>query len=197
MVPSLDSEALTIAVIGAGALGQTIARLSALGGYSTILEDILPASLRRADKEIHAALADALGQSTITKPAAEAALSRIAYASSVEDAARAADLVIETVPDELESKTEILTLLDKIARPATILASTTRLLSVSDLASVTYRAKRILGMRFTFPVGQARMLEIVRGKTTDDETIAACSEVGQRMGLRVGLIEDPARSIGT
>lgn len=197
MVPSLDSEALTIAVIGAGALGQTIARLSALGGYSTILEDILPASLRRADKEIHAALADALGQSTITKPAAEAALSRIAYASSVEDAARAADLVIETVPDELESKTEILTLLDKIARPATILASTTRLLSVSDLASVTYRAKRILGMRFTLPVGQAPMIEIVRGKTTDEETIAACSEVGQRMGLRVGLIEDAARSIGT
>ena len=183
-------EIRTIAVIGAGALGQSIARLSALGGYSTILEDILPTSLRRAGGDIRAALDYALSSGTITPAAANAALSRIEYASSVEDAARAADLVIEAVPDELESKTEILTLLDKVARPATIFASTTLSFSISDLARVTYRANKLLGMCFAEPVDSKQLLEIVGGKETDDETITACSEVGQRMGLKVVVIED-------
>jgi 3-hydroxybutyryl-CoA dehydrogenase len=181
----LDSRVRAIAVIGAGTIGQAIARLCALGGFSTVLEDILPASLRRAGSEIRAALDHALAQSTITPSAADAAFARIEYASSVEQAARAADLIIEAVPDELESKTEILTLLDKVAKPATIFASTTMAFSVSELAAVTYRAKKVLGMRFSLPAGQMQVLEIVRGRETDDETVAACLEIGKRMGLKV------------
>jgi 3-hydroxybutyryl-CoA dehydrogenase len=183
-------EVRTIAVIGAGGLGQGIARLAALGGYSTVLEDILPASLRRAGNEIRAAVDLALSRGAITPSAADAALARIEYASSVEQAARAADLVIEAVPDELESKTEILTLLDKVARPATIFASTSQTFSVSELGAVTYRANRILGLRFPLAIDQPDFLEVVRGKETDDATLAACIEVGQKMGLKVGVIED-------
>jgi 3-hydroxybutyryl-CoA dehydrogenase len=184
----LDSAVHTIAVIGAGTAGRSIAQLSALGGFSTILEDILPASLRRAGNEIRAALDHALARGAITPAAANAALARIEYASSVEQAARAADLIIEAVPDELESKTEILTFLDKVAKPATIFASTTLEFSISELAAVTYRAKKILGLRFTLPIDRPQLLEIVRGRETDDATVAACAQVGERMGLKVVIV---------
>ncbi len=112
-------------------------------------------------------------------------MAHIEYASSVEEAARLADLVIECVPDELESKHEILTLLDKICRPHTILASTTSALSISDLASVTYRPQKCLGLR----VGSAECLELIRGAQTDDETIAACAEAARRMVKDVVVIQ--------
>ncbi|HET9365103.1 MAG TPA: 3-hydroxyacyl-CoA dehydrogenase NAD-binding domain-containing protein [Candidatus Angelobacter sp.] len=187
------SEVGTIAVIGAGALGRSIAQLSALGGFPTILEDILPASLNRAGNEIRVALGNAVADRTLAQPMVDAALARIEYASSVEQAARSAELVIEAVPDELESKIEIFTLLDKVAKPATILVSTAALLSVTELATVTYRAKKILGMRFLFPMDRTRPLEIIRGQETDDATLAAGVEVARRMGLKVAVIQE-ARS---
>jgi 3-hydroxybutyryl-CoA dehydrogenase len=189
------AEVRTIAVIGAGTIGRGIAQLSALGGFRTILEDILPASLRQAETEIRDALDLATERGAITRAAADAALARIEYASTVEQAARAADLVIEAVPDEMESKIEIFTLLDKVARPATILASNTSSFSVTELASVTYRASKILGMRFAGPSGEIKVLEIVRGQETDDETVAACAEAGRCMGQRVAVIAEEPRLI--
>ena len=177
-------EVRTIAVIGAGSLGRGIAQLAALAGYRTILEDILPASLRRAEGEIRASLHQITGR----KEDAEQAISRLEYASTVEQAARQADLVIEAVPEELESKIEIFTLLDKVARPHTILASTTVQCSLADLASVTYRPSRCLGMRFAQPVEQAKLLEIVRAPDTAEETLAAGMELGRRMGTEVVVL---------
>ncbi len=189
------AEVRTIAVIGAGTIGRSIAQLSALGGFQTILEDILPASLRQAETEIRGALDQAVERGAINRAAADAALARVEYASSVEQAARASDLVIEAVPDEMESKIEIFTLLDKVARPATILASNTSSFTVTELASVTYRANKILGMRFGVPLGEMKALEIVRGQETDDETVAACAEAGRRMGQKVVVTADARRVI--
>jgi 3-hydroxybutyryl-CoA dehydrogenase len=112
------------------------------------------------------------------------------YASTVEHAAREADLVIEAVPDELESKTEIFILLDKICRPQTILVSNTTTLSLTEIASVTYRAPRIAGMRFAEPIFTSKNLQVVRARLTNDETIAACTEVGRRMGKQVVVITE-------
>jgi len=106
----------------------------------------------------------------------------------VEEAARPADLVIEAVPDEMESKLEIFTLLDRICRPQTILASTTSSLSVSEIASISYRPGKILGMRFVQPVEEMQVLELVRGPGTEDATIAACAEVVRRMGKQVNVV---------
>jgi len=180
----------TIAVIGAGIMGRGIAHVAALGGYRTILEDILPASLRRAEGEIRGNLGKAIELGKVSKADADAALDRLEYASNVEDAAREADLVIEAVPEEMDSKIEIFTLLDKICRPHTILASNTSSLSVTEIASVTYRARKILGMHFFNPVHKMRLLEIVRALETDDETIAAGVEVGRRMGKEVVVIKE-------
>jgi 3-hydroxybutyryl-CoA dehydrogenase len=183
----------TIAVIGAGAIGRGIAYASALAGYRTILEDILPSSLRTAAAELHEHLARAADLGTVSKPEAQAAFSRLEYASTVEQAAREADLVIEAVPEELESKIEIFTLLDKICKPHTILVSNTSSLSLTDLASVTYRPTKVAGMRFVNPVSTRRHLEIVRACLTNDETISACTEVGKRMGKDIQVIEESAQ----
>jgi 3-hydroxybutyryl-CoA dehydrogenase len=184
------AEIKTVAVIGAGIMGRGIAHVAALGGYRTILEDILPASLRKAEGEIRANLDKAIELGKISKPDADSAFSRLEYAGSVEEAAREADLVIEAVPEEMESKIEIFTLLDKICRPATVLASNTSSLSVTEIASVTYRARKILGMHFFNPVHKMKLLEVVRALETDDETIAACAEVGRRMGKEVVVIKE-------
>ena len=184
------AEIKTIAVIGAGIMGRGIAHAAALGGYRTILEDILPASLRKAEGEIRSNLDKAVELGKVPKADADAAFSRIEYAGSVEEAVRQADLVIEAVPEEIESKIEIFTLLDKVCKPNTILATNTSSLSVTEIASVTYRAKKCLGMHFFNPVHKMKLLEIVRALETDDETLAACVEVGKRMGKDVVVVKE-------
>jgi len=184
------AEIKSIAVIGAGTMGRGIAHVAALGGYRTVLEDLLPASLRKAESEIRTNLDKAVELGKVSAGDAEAALGRLEYAGSVEQAAREADLVIEAVPEEMESKIEIFTLLDKICRPGTILASNTSTLSVTEIASVTYRAKKCVGMHFFNPVHKMKLLEVVRALETDDETIAAAAEVGRRMGKEVVVIKE-------
>jgi 3-hydroxybutyryl-CoA dehydrogenase len=180
----------TIAVIGAGIMGRGIAQVAALGGYRTLLEDVLPAALRKAESELRANLDKAVELKKVSSQDAEAALGRVEYAGSVEEAAREADLVIEAVPEEMESKIEIFTLLDKICRPETILASNTSSLSITEIASVTYRAKKCVGMHFFNPVHKMKLLEVVRALETDDETIAAATEVGRRMQKEIVVIRE-------
>ena len=184
------AEIKTIAVIGAGIMGRGIAHVAALGGYRTILEDLIPAALRKAESEIRTNLDKAVELKKVSSGDAHAAFSRLEYAGSVEEAAREADLVIEAVPEDMESKIEIFTLLDKICRPATILASNTSSLSITEIASVTYRAKKCLGMHFFNPVHKMKLLEVVRALETDDETIAAAAGVGRRMGKDVVVIKE-------
>ena len=180
----------TIAVIGAGTMGRGIAHVAALGGYRTILEDLLPNALRKAESEIRANLDKAVELGKVSGADATAAIGRLEYAGSVEEAAREADLVIEAVPEEMESKIEIFTLLDKVCRPTTILASNTSSLSVTEIASVTYRARKCVGMHFFNPVHKMKLLEIVRALETDDDTLAGAAEVGRRMGKEVVVIKE-------
>jgi 3-hydroxybutyryl-CoA dehydrogenase len=184
------AEVRTIAVIGAGIMGRGIAHAAALGGYRTILEDLLPNALRRAETEIRGNLNKAVELGKVTSQDADAAFSRLEYAGSVEHAAREADLVIEAVPEEMESKIEIFTLLDKVCRPATILASNTSSLSITEIASVTYRAKKCLGMHFFNPVHKMKLLEVVRALETDDDTLNSAVQVGKRMGKEVVVIKE-------
>ena len=184
------AEVKTVAVIGAGIMGRGIAHAAALGGYRTILEDLLPNALRKAESEIRGNLDKAVELGKVSARDADAAFSRLEYAGTVEEAARQADLVIEAVPEEIESKIEIFTLLDKICRPDTVLASNTSSLSITEIASVTYRAKKILGMHFFNPVHKMKLLEIVRALETDDNTLATAVEVGKRMGKEVVVIKE-------
>ena len=184
------AEVKTVAVIGAGIMGRGIAHAAALAGCRTILEDILPNALRKAESEIRTNLDKAVELGKVDPAEADAAFSRLEYAGSVDEAARQADLVIEAVPEEMESKIEIFTLLDKICRPTTILASNTSSLSVTEIASVTYRAKKCVGMHFFNPVHKMELLEVVRALETDAETLAAAVDLGKRMGKEVVVVKE-------
>jgi len=190
VAPVVASKIQTVAVIGAGIMGRGIAHAAALAGCRTILEDLLPNALRKAESEIRANLDKAVELGKVNAADADAAFSRIEYAGSIDEAARQADLVIEAVPEEMESKIEIFTLLDKICRPTTILASNTSSLSVTEIASVTYRAKKCVGMHFFNPVHKMKLLEVVRALETDAETLAAAVELGKRMGKEVVVVRE-------
>jgi 3-hydroxybutyryl-CoA dehydrogenase len=187
------AEIKTVALIGAGSAGRKIAHRAALAGYRTILVDILPANLRQAETALRGQVEAARDLGRLSAEDAKAALERLEFASTVAEAAREADLVIEAVPDELDSKLEIFTLLDKICRPQTILASTTSTLRVADFASITFRPAKILGMRFHFSAdpGDGRVA-IVPIAETGQDTLAAAVETGKHMGFQVTVVADTA-----
>jgi 3-hydroxybutyryl-CoA dehydrogenase len=126
-----------IAIIGAGPLGRWLAVAAARAGFRVFLEDVMPASLHHAQEYIRRQLSPA---------ALSAAQPQITFVSSIEDAVRHADLVIDCVPDELESKLEILWLLDRMAPPRTVFATPTTRLSIADLAACTCRADKCVAI---------------------------------------------------
>ena len=131
-VPNLHGP-LIVAIIGAGQAGRSLAAEAVRAGHRVVLEDVLPSRLRTALEEI----------------ATESMPGSLEFATEVESAVREADLAIDFVPDELESKLEIISLLDRMAPPKTVFCIPTRALSVDDLASCTYRADRFVGVQFS------------------------------------------------
>ena len=171
----------TIGVIGAGAAGREIACAALLGGYRTILEDVSADMLRQGTDWIAQALAERVTRGGMTAQRKDATLARLSVASRVDEVCREADMLIETVPEEMEVKLEIFTIFDKFAKPGAILASNTSL-SITEIAAITFRTEDCVGLRFFNGTPRANMVEIVRGLETSDATVAACLEVGRRMG---------------
>jgi 3-hydroxybutyryl-CoA dehydrogenase len=180
----------TIAVIGAGAMGRGIAYAAAFGGYRTILEDISPAMLEQGIAYIRQSLEDGVARGKLTTEQKDRALAQFSTASSVEQACREADLVIEAVPEEMELKLEIYTLLDKFAKPGSIFASNTSSLSITEMATITFRPEKCIGMHFFNPVPKMKLLEIVRALETSEDTLETCREVGRRMGKEVVVVRE-------
>ncbi len=180
----------TIGVIGAGTMGRGIAYAAALGGYRTILEDVMPEMLINANAWIAHTFDEGIKRGKLTSEAASAAISRIATSSSVEDVCREADFLIEAVPEEMELKLELFTLFDKFAKPNAVLASNTSSLSITEMAEMTYRPELCVGMNFFNPVPKMQLIELVRAPKTSDETIVACREVGSRMGKEVVVVKE-------
>ena len=180
----------TIGVIGAGTMGRGIAYAAALGGYRTILEDVMPEMLARGIAWIAQAFDEGVKRGKLTAEDAKSALARVETASSVEEVSREADFLIEAVPEEMELKLELYTLFDKFARPDAVLASNTSSLSIAEMAEMTYRPELCVGMHFFNPVPKMRLIEVVRAAKTSDETIATCREVGARMGKEVVVVKE-------
>ena len=187
----------TIGVIGAGTMGRGIAYAAALGGYRTILEDVMPETQAKGLAWIRQSLDEGVQRGKVEIAARDAALARIETCSSVEDVCREADFLIEAVPEEMELKLELFTLFDKFAKPKAVLASNTSSLSIAEMAEMTYRPELCVGMHFFNPVPKMRLIEIVKAPKTSDETIAVCREVGQRMGKEVVVVKESPGFITT
>jgi 3-hydroxybutyryl-CoA dehydrogenase len=180
----------TIGVIGAGTMGRGIAYAAAFGGYRTVLEDVSPEMREQGAAYVSQTLEDGVSRGKVTPQQKDLALGNLTTARSVEDVCREADLLIEAVPEEMEVKLEIFTIFDKFAKPGAILASNTSSLSITEMASITFRAEDCIGMHFFNPVPKMKLLEIVRALETSETTLQACVEVGRRMGKEVVVIRE-------
>jgi len=161
-----------VAVIGAGLQGRAFALRCARAGFEVVLEDVMPAKLRRAQDDF----AD-LGVT-------------VRYALTVEEAVHDADLAIDFVPDELESKLEIFSLLDRMAPPRTILLTPTNALSITDLASCTYRAERCVGWRGETTDLAATKSVLLRSHFVHEEVLADVSDMMQNLGIDNAITDD-------
>jgi 3-hydroxyacyl-CoA dehydrogenase len=182
----LDVE--TIGIIGARKTGSALACAAVLAGYRVILEDVSPEVLAAGMTSIRGVLEGLCAGGAIDAAQRDAAIGLLSTSRSVEDVCRVADMLIESLPEELEVKLEIFTIFDKFAKPNAILASTTRETPITDLAGITFRGEDCAGFRILSDdspdVRLPRMVEIVRCTETSDATVAACVEVARRMALQ-------------
>jgi 3-hydroxybutyryl-CoA dehydrogenase len=183
-------EVKSIAVIGAGTVGRSIAYAAVSGGYRAILEDVSSERLEESVAWIRQALDGGVLPGETTASMRDAARTLIFTAHSVEDAIRDADLIIEAVADELEMKLELFTLFDKFARPSAILASSSSVFPITEMTDVTTSHERCIGMRFRKSERGGKLVELVKTQLTSDETVAACTEVARRMGNEVVIFDE-------
>jgi 3-hydroxybutyryl-CoA dehydrogenase len=183
-------EIKTVAIVGAGTMGRGIAYCSALAGYRTILEDVSESMIEQGLEYIRRALDEGISRGKVTEEQKKNSLASIVTARSVQDACREADLIIEAVPEEMEVKLEIFTVLDKLAKPGAIFASNTSSLSITEMAAITFHPQNCIGMHFFNPVQKMKLLEIVRGLETGEGTVGACVEAGRRMGKEVVVVRE-------
>ena len=182
----------TIGVIGANPLGREIALAALLGGYRVVLEDVSREMLEKGIAHISQSLGERVDRHGLSPQEKESILARFSTANRADEVCRVADMLIETVPDEMEVKLEIFTIFDKFAKPGAILASGTSL-SITEIASITFRTEDCIGMRFANPASRITRVVLVRGADTSDATIAACTEVARRMGLEVAITCESAQ----
>ena len=169
-----------IFVVGAGTMGSGIAQVAATSGYQVTLMDIAPEQLERARATMARSVEKLLGKGTLTEAQARAT-AQITCVITLETLP-AADLVIEAATENPELKLKIFADLDRSARPGVILASNTSSISITKIASATQRPDRVIGMHFMNPVPLMRLVEVIRGLATSDETAAATLEVCRQMG---------------
>jgi len=170
-----------IAVIGAGTMGNGIAQVCAMTGYQVTLVDIVPQQLERAMASIRKSVEKLHSKGRLTDEQREAALTNVTTAAEVAAAAEA-DFVVEAVVESLEIKERIFAELDERTRPEVILASNTSSISITELGAITRRPDKVIGMHFMNPVPLMKLVEVIRGLDTSDETTATVVALAERLG---------------
>jgi len=179
----------TIMTVGAGQMGAGIAQVAATAGYKVILSDIEQKFVDNGMRTINSNLEKMAGKGKISADTADSVRGRIKGSVGLETAAEA-DLVIEAAPENVAIKKDIFTRLDSISPAHTILATNTSSISVTSLAAMTKRPDRFIGMHFSNPVPVMKMLEIIRGIATSEETLQTVRAIGQAMGKDTFLVND-------
>jgi 3-hydroxybutyryl-CoA dehydrogenase len=169
-----------IFVVGAGTMGNGIAQTAAVAGYETTMTDIDPKAIDRALTSIARSVDKLAGKGAITEEQKAAALS-LATSADLEPA-RQADLVIEAATENPAVKLQLFTELDHLAPAHAVLASNTSSIPLTKIGSATHRPEKVIGMHFFNPVPLMKLLEVIRGLATSDETVEVATQVGRRMG---------------
>jgi 3-hydroxybutyryl-CoA dehydrogenase len=182
-------EIKTVGVVGCGLMGSGIAEVAARCGYQVFVSEASEELLNNGLGRVRASLARAVSRGKVTQEEVDGALERLRGTTRL-DEFDACDLVVEAVTEDMALKKEIFARLDRICPPHTILGSNTSCLCVTEMASVTERGDRILGLHFFNPVPVMKLLEIVRTILTSDETLATCRAFGESLGKTVVVAPD-------
>lgn len=189
-------EVKKVCVLGAGIMGSGIAQVLAQAGYEVVLRDIEQRFVDKGLSGIQGNVDRAVAKGKMDAAEAQAVMSRIRGTTDMAEAASAADLVIEAVIENMELKRKVFQELDSLCPPETILASNTSGLSITEMASVTQRPHKVIGMHFFNPVPVMKLVEIIRGLATGEETFAVTKAVVEKIGkVPVEVKESPGFAV--
>lgn len=179
----------TIAVVGAGQMGNGIAHVSALAGLKTFVVDTSEQQLIFAQQNIERNLDRQLAKGVVSTEEHERAKSHLIYTTSLEDCSEA-ELAIEAVPEDVELKLRVLREMDDVLSSSAIIATNTSSISITQLASSTRRPEKVIGLHFMNPVPLMPLVELIQGLATSMETFATGADLVTRMGKTVIVAKD-------
>ena len=178
-----------IGVVGAGTMGHGIAQVSAQAGFGVIVRDISDELVQAGLNRIKSNLERSVKKGRISEEEMNEVLERITGTTNLADLSEA-DFIIEAVPEDLNLKKSVFSDLDKICKPEVIFATNTSSISITELASSTKRPERFIGMHFMNPVPVMKLVEIVRGLRTSDETVQVVKSLAEKMGKVPIVVND-------
>lgn len=178
-----------VGVVGCGFMGSGITQVCAQSGYQVVISEINDELLNKGLTTIDYYLTRSVLKGKISEQDKDSALARIKGTTNSKDFSDC-DLVIEVVPENIDLKKEVFARIDKICPEHTILASNTSCISIFELARVTNRPEKVLGMHFLSPVPPSKLLEIVRSTATSDETLETGKKFGESLGKDVIVAKD-------
>lgn len=172
---------MKIAIIGTGTMGSGIAQTFAVAGHNVLLKGRSEASLGRAHKVIEKSLSKMVEKGKMEQSQMDSALSKIVDTLEY-SACSDSDLVIEVISEDMAIKEEVFKTLDKVCKPEAILATNTSSLSITEIASFTSRQNNVIGMHFFNPVPMMKLVEVIKGQLTSDETLNKTIDLAKEIG---------------
>jgi 3-hydroxybutyryl-CoA dehydrogenase len=180
----------TVAVLGAGTMGHGIAHAAIAAGYDTVMYDVSDAAVTKGKSAIDAVISKSVELGKATADDAQAMRARLRTSTSVADAVRDADVVIEAAPEKIDLKLALFKAAEAAAPAHAVFASNTSALSITEMAAVLAAPGRLGGMHFFNPVHRMKLIEVVKALDTTPETIAVMQEVSAKMGKETVLVKE-------
>ncbi len=180
----------TVSVFGSGLMGNGIAQVFAQQGYTVYMRARHQKSLDEGLAMINKSVMRLAEKAVITPEQAKSTMSMIKVTTSLEEAAGAADFIIESIPEKVPEKKELYKSIEPFMKPEAILASNTSTLSITDLASGTNRPEKFVGMHFFNPVPLMKLVEMIRGLMTTDETTQITKQLAIKVGKEPVIVND-------
>jgi 3-hydroxybutyryl-CoA dehydrogenase len=175
-------EIKKICVLGAGLMGSGIAQVSAEAGYDVSMRDVEDRFVQGGLNIIKKNYERAIGKGKMTKDQADALLSRVKGTLDMAEAVKGAQVVIEAVIENIDLKKQVYKELDQLCAKETVLATNTSGLSITEIASMTKRPEKVIGMHFFNPVPVMKLVEIIKGQSTSEETFAVIKTLSEKLG---------------
>ncbi|MHB8089989.1 MAG: 3-hydroxyacyl-CoA dehydrogenase family protein [Syntrophales bacterium] len=185
-------ELKKIGIVGAGAMGSGIAQVCAVAGYHVIIRDVSTEALDKSKISIEKSLGKLVAKEKITETEKNMALSQIHWTKELEEACKDVDLIIEAVFENLGLKQEMFKQFEKLSAPETILATNTSALPITEIASVTNRGEKVIGIHFMNPVPLMKGVEVISGQLTSDDTLKTALGFVRTIGKEAVLAVDYA-----